>query len=136
MAKKPILQKRLKTEIKEMFEANNGELTYDAIKNMEYLEMVFQEISRLHPSLPYLERRCIQDYSMEPFSDLVIRKGTPVIIPICSIQRDPTYFPEPNKFDPERFSAENKLNVNPYTAMAFGAGPRKCIGKLFDGIYF
>lgn len=113
-----------------MFEKNNGELTYESVKKMEYLEMVFQEITRLHPSLPYLERICIQDYSMEPFSNFVIRKGTPIIIPICSIQRDAKYFTDPDKFDPERFSAENKANVAPFTSMAFGAGPRKCIGEF------
>lgn len=130
MSKNPIIQKRLKNEIKEVFETNNGELTYEAVKNMKYLEMVFLEISRLYPPLPYLERRCNKDYSMEPFSDFVIRKGTPVIIPICSIQRDATHFPDPNKFDPERFSPENRMKINTYTYMAFGAGPRKCIGKF------
>lgn len=123
-------QNRLKQEIKEVFEANNGELTYEAVKSMEYLEMVFQEISRLHPSLPYLDRVCIQDYSTEPFGDFVIRKGTPIIIPICSIQRDSTYFPDPDTFNPDRFSKENKKNITPFTAMAFGAGPRKCVGKF------
>lgn len=129
LAKSPVCQKRLKKEINVMFDKNNGQLTYEAVKNMEYLEMVFQEISRLHPSLPYIERMCVEDYSMEPFSDCVIKKGTPVIIPSCTIQRDAEYFPNPNKFDPERFSQENKKNINPYTTMSFGAGPRKCIGE-------
>lgn len=132
LAKTPLVQNRLKKEIKEVFETDNGELTYDAVKNMKYLEMVFQEIARLHPSLPYIERMCVKDYSMEPFSNFIIKKGTPIIIPICTIQRDANYFPNPNKFDPERFSLENKSNINPYTSMAFGAGPRKCIGKVFN----
>jgi cytochrome P450 family 9 len=47
------------------------------------------------------------------------------------IYSDPVYFPEPEKFDPERFSEENKHNIQEYTYMPFGVGPRNCIGSRF-----
>lgn len=61
---------------------------------------------------------------------LQIRKGEPVLIPFFKIHRDEKYFPNPNTFDPERFSNENKDNIKPFTYMPFGLGPRNCIGKI------
>lgn len=57
--------------------------------------------------------------------------GDPIWIPIWSIQRDPQYFPNPEKFDPERFNDENKQKIDPYTFLTFGIGPRSCIGNRF-----
>jgi cytochrome P450 family 9 len=53
------------------------------------------------------------------------------MIPAWSFHRDPQFFPDPLKFDPERFSEENKHNIQPFTYMPFGLGPRNCIGKSF-----
>lgn len=60
---------------------------------------------------------------------LQVNVNDSVNIPIFSIHRDPRYFPNPLKFDPERFSDENKHNIKPFTYMPFGLGPRNCIGK-------
>lgn len=62
---------------------------------------------------------------------LQIKEGELIIIPTCAIHHDPKYFPNPNKFDPERFSDTNRMNIKPYTYMPFGTGPRNCIGKFF-----
>ncbi|KOB56631.1 Cytochrome 9A20, partial [Operophtera brumata] len=61
----------------------------------------------------------------------MIRKGTGIGIPVWAFHRDPQYFPDPLKFDPERFSDENKHNINPFSYMPFGMGPRNCIAILF-----
>jgi cytochrome P450 family 9 len=54
-----------------------------------------------------------------------------IIIPIYSLHRDPQYYPDPDRFDPERFSDENKSKINPYTYLPFGTGARSCIGSRF-----
>lgn len=53
------------------------------------------------------------------------------MIPIYGFHHDPKYFPEPEKFDPERFSDENKGDIDPDTYLPFGIGPRNCIGSRF-----
>lgn len=60
-----------------------------------------------------------------------MRKGEILNIPVWSIHHDPEYFSEPLKFDPERFSDENKHLINPMAYMPFGLGPRNCIGELY-----
>ncbi|KAG4067639.1 hypothetical protein HA402_005411 [Bradysia odoriphaga] len=130
---KPDIQKQLRAEIKETLTKSNGNLNYEDIQNMNYLNMVVQEILRMYPSLPFLDRVCnaTNGYSLEPFDDFVIPKGMQIIVPIYAIQRDSKHFSHPNEFDPERFSAQNKNNIKPYTVMPFGTGPRSCIGERF-----
>lgn len=61
----------------------------------------------------------------------MIKKGTSIFIPIYAIQNDADYYPNPEQFDPDRFSSEEKKKRNTSTYMPFGFGPRNCIGKLF-----
>lgn len=52
-----------------------------------------------------------------------------IVIPVFAIHHDPAYYPDPYKFDPERF-ADNKIKTkNNYTFIPFGEGPRMCLGK-------
>lgn len=75
-----------------------------------------------------LMRQCTSNYKI-PGTDTVIDKGTYVLIPAYQIHHDHKYFPDPDRFKPERFSNENKAKRNPYTYLPFGEGPRNCIGK-------
>lgn len=59
-----------------------------------------------------------------------MRKDEILSIPVWCFHRDSRFFPNPEKFDPERFSEENKHKINPMTYMPFGLGPRNCIGKI------
>lgn len=58
-----------------------------------------------------------------------IPKGTSVAIPVFGLHRDSNIFPDPEKFDPERFSEENIKTRHSYVYLPFGEGPRICIGK-------
>ena len=74
-----------------------------------------------------LNRECTNDYTL-PGTDKVIYKGTPLVISLLGIHRDPAYFPEPEKFLPERFIEETR-NYDPVAYMPFGEGPRHCIAQ-------
>lgn len=76
----------------------------------------------------FLMRECTKECTIK---GLKIPKGSFVGIPVFTIHRDPEFYPEPDKFDPERFSAKSKESRDPYTYLAFGQGPRNCIGMRF-----
>ncbi|CAD0254265.1 unnamed protein product [Spodoptera exigua] len=130
------IQERLAQEIRETDAKNGGKFDFNSIQNMVYMDMVVSEALRLWPPAVTLDRICTKDYNMgkpNPKSekDFILRKGTGVWIPAYAFHRDPQYFPNPDKFDPERFSEENKHTINPFAYMPFGVGPRNCIGSRF-----
>ncbi|XP_012288296.2 uncharacterized protein LOC105704030 [Orussus abietinus] len=127
LALHPEIQNRLRTEIHEALERNNGEMTYEMVTGLPYLDMVISETLRKYPPLAILDRMAIADYKI-PDSNLVIEKGTPIFISLLGLHWDPEYFPNPERFDPERFSEENKKARKSFTYMPFGDGPRNCIG--------
>jgi len=57
-----------------------------------------------------------------------VEKGIQVVIPVLGLHRDPKYFPDPEKFEPERFSDEAKRHRPNYVYLPFGEGQRICIG--------
>lgn len=67
------------------------------------------------------------DYTFEE-TGFTLGKGVSIIVPISGLHYDPQYYPQPDKYDPERFSDDNKKNLTPYTYLPFGEGPRNCIG--------
>lgn len=79
--------------------------------------------------VPSLVRKCTKDYRV-PDTDITLEKGTVINIPIFAIQRDAKYYPNPNQFEPERFSKENQHGKTPLNMpyLPFGDGPRNCIG--------
>lgn len=129
LAMQPQLQDRLRKEICTVLDKVNGEISYEAIKSMTYLHMVLSETLRKYPPLPFLDRIATKDYTI-PGTNIVIEKGTPLYIPLLGIQMDEEVFPDPDKYDPERFN-EDKKTWNSGYYMPFGEGPRYCIGRRF-----
>jgi cytochrome P450 family 6 len=75
-----------------------------------------------------LNRECTKEYKI-PGTDVVLEKGMATVIPILALHHDPQYYPEPERFDPERFNEEEKSKRHHYVYLPFGEGPRICIGK-------
>ncbi|KAI4462849.1 cytochrome p450 [Holotrichia oblita] len=129
LARNQDIQDKLREEINDVLLKFDNQISYEAVMSMTYLEMVMFETLRMYPALPFLNRICVKDYQL-PNSDIVIEKGTKILFPTLGFHYDPEYFPEPNKFNPERFSDENRAYIQPYSYIPFGEGPRNCIGEL------
>ncbi|GJQ64932.1 putative heme binding protein [Trypoxylus dichotomus] len=123
------VQNKLRDEIHYVLNHYNDKVTYEAVYNMKYLDMIICEVLRKYPPVAILNRTCARDTKL-PNTDFTIEKGTKIIIPICGFHYDPEFFPNPDKFDPERFSEDKQ--IKPYTYIPFGEGPRSCIGDRFS----
>ncbi|KAI4881998.1 hypothetical protein NFI96_023571 [Prochilodus magdalenae] len=127
VATNPETMKRLQEEIDQTF-PNKAPAQYDTVMNMEYLDAALNESLRLYPPGIRLERVCKKTVEI---NGLTIPKGTVIAVPTFPLHRDPEYWPDPDTFNPERFTKENKESIDPYVYMPFGAGPRNCIGMRF-----
>ncbi|KAK0178496.1 hypothetical protein PV327_007382 [Microctonus hyperodae] len=123
----PEIQEKLRIEIINILNIHNGKLSYDAINEMKYLDMVMKETLRKYPPASELNRRNIVPYEI-PGYDVILPTGSDIHIPIYCIHNDEVHYPNPELFDPERFNEENDNKLDSMTYMPFGAGPRRCIG--------
>ncbi|KAJ8926643.1 hypothetical protein NQ314_020977 [Rhamnusium bicolor] len=128
LAANPDIQDKLRKEINATLEECGGQLTYEGLLKMKYLDMVISEALRKWPNAVAIDRVCTKPYTINPVTPeekpLYLEKGSLLLLPIFAIHRDPENYPNPDRFDPERFSDENKGNINPYTYCPFGLGPR------------
>ncbi|XP_049831385.1 cytochrome P450 6k1-like isoform X2 [Schistocerca gregaria] len=108
---------------------NVGTLDDDRGRNgVEDVGVIRWKTLRKYPVVPVLNRKACVDYKI-PDSDVTIQKGTPLMISVYGMHRDPVFFPDPERFDPERFS--KKMKIHPWAYLPFGDGPRNCIGMDF-----
>lgn len=86
------------------------------------------ESVRKYPTLPMLNRICTEDYHIS-HANYTIPKGTPVVISLLGLGRDPKYFPQPERYWPDRFEDDVRM-FNESAFIPFGDGPRQCIGEF------
>nr|APA31876.1 cytochrome p450 00951 [Brachionus plicatilis] len=124
----PHVQKKLHEEIDSVLGESDRPLNNDDLKELKYLDLVIKETLRLFPSVPYFGRVISEDCDIDGFK---ILKGETAVIVAYMIHRDEKYYPDPEKFDPERFLPENSKDRHPYAYIPFSAGRRNCIGQRF-----
>ncbi|EDW80387.1 uncharacterized protein Dwil_GK18681 [Drosophila willistoni] len=136
LSKHPSIQQRLRDELKRaLHNSQASRITYDCISGLPYLRQVVDEVLRLYPPTAFLDRCCNAEsgYDLSSWqcgAPLSLPIGTPVYISVLGLHRDAQYWPNPDVFDPERFSPEQREQHTPMTYLPFGAGPRGCIGTL------
>ncbi|XP_076273985.1 putative cytochrome P450 6a14 [Rhynchophorus ferrugineus] len=130
LAGNPEIQDKLRGEIEEVLSKYHGQLVYEAVQEMVYLDKVVKETLRKYPATAALPRVCTKDYKI-PGTGLLIEEGVRVQIPIYGIHMDPEYYPQPEQFNPENFNEENKAKRLDCSFLPFGEGPRICIGMKF-----
>ncbi|XP_068622758.1 cytochrome P450 6B5-like [Battus philenor] len=130
LAKNNKIQEKLTAQIDEVLKRHKGEITYDTLKDIDYFDRVFDETLRKYPIVDPLQRRAQRDYTF-PDSNVTIKKGQMILVSCWGLHHNPEYYPDPQKFDPERFSPENVKNIHSCAYLPFGTGPRNCIGMRF-----
>uniref|UniRef100_A0A6P7GFV2 Cytochrome P450 9e2-like n=1 Tax=Diabrotica virgifera virgifera TaxID=50390 RepID=A0A6P7GFV2_DIAVI len=128
----PEIQDRLRAEVQESFDKCGGAVTYDTINELKYFGMVLKETLRKWPPVFAADRVCTKSFTIQPKvpdeQPVYLKEGSIFWLPIYALHYDPSYFPDPETFDPERFNPKNKQNIKAGTFLAFGSGPRSCIG--------
>lgn len=109
--------------------APGADLTMDDFKGMTYLEQVLKEVERVYAPVPGGFRAVVKPFDFEGFH---VPAGWNVLYRIHGAHKDSNIYPNPEVFDPERFSPERAEGSNiPYSLVGFGGGQRVCIGYAF-----
>ncbi|KAF6203664.1 hypothetical protein GE061_001996 [Apolygus lucorum] len=129
LAMHPEIQSKARQEVKEVLEKHGNRLDYDTVREMKFLSTCLKENGRLHSALDVNFRMVTKPYKV-PDTSAVLERGSFVYIPNLSIHMDPKYYPEPEKFLPDRWIVEN-TDKSSCKYLPFGTGPRMCIAMRF-----
>uniref|UniRef100_A0A0K8T0R3 Cytochrome P450 4C1 n=1 Tax=Lygus hesperus TaxID=30085 RepID=A0A0K8T0R3_LYGHE len=112
LGQNPDVQELAYEEQLSIFGEDEREATLADLQNMNYLDRVIKECLRLYPSVPYMSRKIAEDVPLK--DSLTIPAGSNVVITPYFMHRNPKYFPDPEKFDPDRFLPENCIKRHPF----------------------
>ncbi|MDR9435610.1 MAG: cytochrome P450 [Thiohalophilus sp.] len=126
LAKYPDVERKLHAEVDSAdYEQIPG---FDDLEQLPYVKQVVEEALRYYPPVWLYTRRAIED---DQLGDYFVPAGTDIFITPYFLHRHPRYWPQPEKFDPERFAEENIREQHKQAYIPFSAGPRRCIGDFF-----
>jgi cytochrome P450 len=121
----PAVYQKVQHEVESVLEGRTP--AYDDLAHLPYCLQVFKETLRLYPPAPVV-REALHDIEIDGY---LVPKGYTIYISPYTIHRKAEYFPEPETFDPERFTLEREKQLPRHAFIPFGAGPRICIGNHF-----
>jgi cytochrome P450 len=127
LARNPEAEARLHEELDTVLEGGRAPKVED-FAALRYTEMVVAETMRLYPPAWAIGRLAIEDHEVGGYS---IPRGSLVLVSQYVMHRDPRFFSEPGRFDPERWTPEAKASRPQFSYFPFGGGPRRCIGEGF-----
>jgi cytochrome P450 len=127
LAQNPEAEARLHEELDAVL-AGGRPPTPEDVPALRYTEMVVAETMRLYPPAWALGRLALEDYEVGGYH---IPRGSLVLVSQYVMHRDPRFFPDPERFDPERWTPEAKAARPQFSYFPFGGGPRRCVGEGF-----
>ncbi len=124
----PGRKKRVVEELDAIY-ADGRDVSYQALREIPQLENAVKEALRLHPPLIWLPRTALVDFA---YKDWVVPKGSIVAMSIALSNLDPDCFPDPLRFDPDRFAPPREEDgKHPFAYLPFGGGRHRCLGASF-----
>ena len=126
LAQHPEVEQHLAREVDEV--TGGAPLRLEDLSSLTYTEAVLKESMRLYPPAWIIERQAL---SSDTVGGYEIGADCIVAISPWILHRDPAHYPNPKRFDPQRFSAEACAQRRKHAYLPFGAGPRTCIGNAF-----
>nr|XP_022906732.1 cytochrome P450 4C1-like [Onthophagus taurus] len=122
------VQDKVYEELKDVLGDKKCPETISELNDLKYLECCIKEALRVYPSVPIISRKMTEEVVVDGYK---IPKNAYCILHIHKVHRNPKIYPDPMRFDPDRFLPENCKNRHPYAYIPFSAGPRNCIGQKF-----
>ena len=126
LSEHPEIEERLHHELD--FQLSGRLPTVEDFQHLRYTEMVITEALRLYPPAWIMGRRALKDYQLGPY---IVPAGSIVIMSPYLMHHDARYFPDPFRFDPDRWTPEARTSRPQFSYFPFGGGPRRCIGEGF-----
>jgi len=126
LSQNPKAEARMHEEIDSVLKGRVPE--FADLPNLKYVEMVMAETMRLYPPAWIMGRKAIDDFDLGPYH---LPAGSSVFMSQYIMHRNPEYFPDPERFNPARFTTEAKANRPRFAYFPFGGGARQCIGESF-----
>ena len=127
LARRPESMQTVLNELDELY-GSEGEVTFQSLREIPVLENVIKEVLRLHPPLIFLIRKVMHDFHFKGFT---VKAGKYVCTSPRVSHRIADVFPDPEKFDPERYTEARQEDAKPFSWIAFGGGKHKCSGNAF-----
>jgi cytochrome P450 len=126
LSQNPIAAERMKQELGTVLGRRFP--CVDDLPALNYTRRIFDETLRLYPPAWLITRKALGEDRVAGYR---VRAGSLVIIGVSAMHHHPTYWPDPDCFDPDRFTPENSAGRPRFAYLPFGGGPRLCIGNNF-----
>ncbi len=126
LSQNPEVEAKFHAEIDEVLSGQTA--TAEHYPRLRYTEMVFAEAMRMYPPAWIIGRRALNDYELNGYH---VPNRSIILMSQYVAHHNPKYFPDPDRFDPERWTAEARESRPKFSYFPFGGGPRLCIGESF-----
>ncbi|KAH1003679.1 hypothetical protein HUJ04_003558 [Dendroctonus ponderosae] len=129
LAQNPKFQDKVYEELCEVIGKDpKTEITISKLNDLKYMDIVVKEALRVYQPVPLIERKTEEEWKID---GITVPKDTTIAIFLFGMAHDPAVFPDPEKFNPDRFLPEKMSERHNFAYIPFSAGSRNCIGQRY-----